>query len=231
LLFRAERTLSDGEVEVEAHISRKHILTAKSRLVVLISGNGSNLQAILDAAASGELDAQVVLVISNKADAYGLVRAKNFGVEAIHFDKRENETRPEYDTRLADQVAGRQADYIVLAGWMRLLSSFFLSSFPNRVINIHPALPGMFPGTHAIERAFEAYQRGEIDHTGVMVHLVPDEGVDNGPVLAAEIVPIEKDDTLESLESRVHKTEHALLVKTLKTLLATSVSLSDYPLP
>jgi len=206
-------------------------LTTKSRLVVLISGNGSNLQAILDASASGELDAQVVWVVSNKADAYGLIRAKNFGVEAIHFDKRENETRREYDTRLADEVTGRQADYIILAGWMRLLSSFFLSSFPNRVINIHPALPGMFPGTHAIERAFEAYQRGEIDHTGVMVHLVPDEGVDNGPVLAAEIIPIEKDDTLESLESRVHQTEHALLVKTLKTLLATSVSSSDYPLP
>ena len=206
-------------------------MTTKSRLVVLISGNGSNLQAILDASASGELDAQVVWVVSNKADAYGLIRAKNFGVEAIHFDKRENETRREYDTRLADEVTGRQADYIILAGWMRLLSSFFLSSFPNRVINIHPALPGMFPGTHAIERAFEAYQRGEIDHTGVMVHLVPDEGVDNGPVLAAEIIPIEKDDTLESLESRVHQTEHALLVKTLKTLLATSVSSSDYPLP
>jgi phosphoribosylglycinamide formyltransferase-1 len=114
---------------------------------------------------------------------------------------------------------------------MRLLSSSFLSTFLNRVINIHPALPGMFPGTHAIERAFEAYKRGEIQYTGVMIHLVPDEGVDNGPVLASEIVPIEKIDTLESLESRVHKTEHALLVNTLKVLLPTSVSSSAYPLP
>jgi phosphoribosylglycinamide formyltransferase 1 len=196
------------------------------RLVVLISGNGSNLQAILDSCKSGELDAQVVSVISNKADAYGLIRAQNAGVEAIHFAKLANETRQGYDKRLADYVTTRQPDYIILAGCMRILSSFFLSSFPNRVINLHPALPGIFPGTHAIERAYEAYQRGEIDQTGVMVHLVPDEGVDNGPVLATEIVPINKDDTLESLEVRVHQVEHVLLVNTLKKILEEKVTRS-----
>lgn len=194
-------------------------MTSKSRLVVLISGNGSNLQAILDACASGELEAEVVSVISNKADVYGLARARNAGVEAIYFAKQENESRQEYDARLADEVTSKQADYIVLAGWMRILSSAFLASFPSRVINLHPALPGMFPGTHAIDRAFEAYQRGEITHTGVMVHLVPDEGVDNGPMLATEIVPIHKDDTLETLETRVHETEHQLLINTLKKIL------------
>jgi phosphoribosylglycinamide formyltransferase-1 len=106
---------------------------------------------------------------------------------------------------------------------MRILSSFFLSSFPNRVINLHPALPGMFPGTHAIERAFEAHQRGEIENTGVMVHLVPDEGVDNGPVLATQVVPIEKGDTLESLEARIHQVEHVLLVNTLKSLISVKI--------
>jgi phosphoribosylglycinamide formyltransferase 1 len=201
-----------------------------ARLVVLISGNGSNLQAILDACASGELPASVACVISNKADAYGLVRAKNAGVEAIHFEKLATETRQEYDQRLAGYVTTKQADYIILAGWMRILSSSFLSSFPNKVINLHPALPDTFPGTHAIERAFKAYQRGEIDHTGVMVHLVPDEGVDNGPVLATEIIPIHKDDTLETLETRVHQTEHTLLVNTIKSLLKKSVSPSVYPL-
>ena len=201
-----------------------------ARLVVLISGNGSNLQAILDACASGELAASVVAVISNKADAYGLTRARNAGMEAIYFAKQENESRRDYDTRLADEVTSKQADYIVLAGWMRILSSAFLSNFPNRVINLHPALPGMFPGTHAIQRAFEAYQRGEIDHTGVMVHLVPDEGVDNGPVLATEIVSINKEDTLETLEARVHQTEHSLLLNTIKSLLNKSVSPSVYPL-
>ncbi len=197
-----------------------------ARLVVLISGNGSNLQAILDACKSGELNAQVVSVITNKADAYGLVRAKNAGVEAVHFAKLTNETRQEYDTRLAAYVSTCLPDYVILAGWMRILSSAFLSSFPNKVINLHPALPNTFPGTHAIERAFEAYQRGEIDHTGVMVHLVPDEGVDNGPVLATEIVSINKEDTLETLEARVHQIEHVLLVNTLKKILEEKVTRS-----
>ena len=110
-------------------------------------------------------------------------------------------------------------DYVILAGWMRILSSNFLSSFPNRVVNLHPALPDTFPGTHAIERAYEAYKRGEIKHTGVMVHLVPDEGVDSGPVLASEIIPIRAEDTLASLETRVHQTEYKLLITTLKELI------------
>jgi phosphoribosylglycinamide formyltransferase 1 len=197
-----------------------------SRLVVLISGNGSNLQAILDACAADELPASVVSVISNKADAYGLIRARNAGVEAIYFPKQDNESRRDYDARLTDEVSNKQADYIVLAGWMRILSSVFLNQFPNRVINLHPALPRMFPGTHAIERAFESYQRGEIKYTGVMVHLVPDEGVDNGPVLTTEIVSINKDDTLESLEARVHQVEHVLLVNTLKKILQEKVTRS-----
>lgn len=191
-----------------------------ARLVVLISGNGSNLQAILDACKSGDLNAEVVSVITNKAEAYGLVRAKNAGVDTLYFPKLKHESRSDYDSRLAAHVSTCLPDYIILAGWMRILSSAFLSAFPNRVVNLHPALPDTFPGTHAIERAYEAYRHGQIEHTGVMVHLVPDEGVDNGPVLATEIVPIYKDDSLESLESRVHQTEHALLVKTIKELVA-----------
>ena len=190
-----------------------------ARLVVLISGNGSNLQAILDACRSGELDAQVVSVISNRADAYGLIRAMNAGVEAILFAKQPNESRADYDARLADYVSTCLPDYVILAGWMRILSPSFLSSFPNRVINLHPALPGMFPGTHAIERAYEAYQRGEIDHTGVMVHLVPDEGVDNGPVLGQQEIYFQPDESPEQFEMRVHEVEHKVLVNTLKHLL------------
>ncbi|HVN16238.1 MAG TPA: phosphoribosylglycinamide formyltransferase [Anaerolineales bacterium] len=190
-----------------------------SRLVILISGNSSNLQAILEACARGELSASVVCVISSKEHAYGLTCARNAGVEAIYFPKLENESRHDYDARLADLVRSKEPDYIILAGWMRILPSDFLSVFPNRVINLHLALPNTFPGIYAIERAFEAFQRGEIEYAGVMVHLVPDEGVDNGPVLATEIVPIYKDDTLDSLVVRVHETEHQLLVNSLKTLL------------
>src|SRR6266498_752454 len=198
-------------------------LTTQSRLVVLISGTGSNLQAILEACNSGALDAKVVSVISNKADTYGLVRAKNAGVAAIYFAKQENEARRDYDARLAVYVSTCFPDYVILAGWMRILSSSFLSSFPNRVINLHPALPGKFPGTHAIERALEAYRQGEIEYTGVMIHLVPDEGVDNGPVLATEIVPIEKGETLETLETRVHQTEHRLLVDALQSIISVKI--------
>ena len=140
-------------------------------------------------------------------------------MEAIHFPKQENEPRRDYDARLAAYVSTCLPDYVILAGWMRILSSAFLSSFPNRVINLHPALPGMFPGTHAIERAFEAYQRREIKHTGVMVHLVPDEGVDNGPVLGQQEVHFHPDKSLEQFEARVHEVEHKLLVNTLKSIL------------
>lgn len=189
------------------------------RLVVLISGNGSNLQAIMDACSSGELDAKVVAVISNKSDAYGLTRARTEGIDAVYFPKQENESRRDYDARLAVYVSTCLPDYVILAGWMRILTSSFLSSFPNRVINLHPALPGMFPGTHAIQRAFEAYQRSEITHTGVMVHLVPDEGVDNGPVLGQQEIHFQPDESLEQFEARVHDAEHKLLVDTLKNIL------------
>ena len=194
-------------------------MTNPSSLVVLISGNGSNLQAILDACSSGELNARVVSVVSSKADALGLVRARNAGVEACYFPKQENESRVDYDTRLAAYVSSFQPDYLILAGWMRILSSVFLSCFPYRVINLHPALPGTFPGMHAIERAYEAYQRGDIKHTGVMVHLVPDEGVDNGPVLGRQEIHFRPDESLERFEARVHDVEHKLLVDTLKNIL------------
>lgn len=187
-----------------------------ARLVVLISGNGSNLQAILDACATGELPASVVVVISNKSDAYGLIRAQNADVPAIHFPKLPDESRRDYDARLAEETARHQPDYIILAGWMRLLTSTFLDRFPNRVINLHPALPGTFPGTHAIERAYEAWQRNEIDRSGVMVHLVPDEGVDDGPVLATQEIFFQNGESVEQFEARVHTVEHKLLVATIK---------------
>jgi formyltetrahydrofolate-dependent phosphoribosylglycinamide formyltransferase len=187
-------------------------------LVVLISGYGSNLQAILDACASGVLPARVTGVISNKKEAYGLERARQAGVPGVYKPKPKEQDRREYDAELAELVAAYHPDWVVLAGWMRVLSSAFLIHFPGRVVNLHPALPGTFPGTEAIQQAFEAYRRGEIAHTGVMVHLVPNEGVDAGPVLAQEVVPIEPGDALETLEARVHAVEHKILVEVLRQL-------------
>ena len=189
-----------------------------TRLVVLVSGNGSNLQAILDACTAGDLPAEVVAVVSNKSTAYALQRAADAGVPSVHVGRHENEARTDYDARLTDIVAGFAPDLVVLAGWMRILTKDFLGWFPERVVNLHPALPGELPGTHAIERAWQEALAGERTRTGVMVHLVPDEGVDDGPVLATEEVPILPDDTLDTLEARVHTVEHRLLVDTIRTL-------------
>ncbi len=190
-----------------------------SRLVVLISGNGSNLQAVLDACARGELPARVVGVVSNQAEAYGLVRAGQAGVSTFVLPFVKGSDRGEYDARLAETVGALTPDWVVLAGWMRILSAAFLDRFPQQVVNLHPALPGTFPGTHAIERAYAAWQKGEIDRSGVMVHLVPDEGVDVGPVLGKEEILFQPGETLEQFEERVHQTEHRLLVKTLRELI------------
>ncbi len=192
----------------------------KMRLVVLISGNGSNLQAILDAVQSGDFPAEVCAVISNKKGAYGLERARKAGVPAVVKVKWKDQDRRDYDAELAELVRGYQPDWVVLAGWMRILSMSFLKHFPDRVINLHPALPGTFPGVNAVQRAFQAFQQGEISQSGVMVHLVPDEDVDAGPLLAQREVEIHKDDTVETFEKRIHNCEHILLVETLKNLAA-----------
>ena len=200
----------------------------KRRLVILASGNGSNAQAIIDACAAGSLPAEVTAVVSDNASARALERANAAGLPAVHVGRRPGETRADYDARLADIVTGFDPDWVVLAGWMRVLTVSFLGWFPGMVLNLHPALPGEFPGLHAIERAFDEARAGGRTRTGVMVHLVPDEGVDAGPVLATAEVPILQDDTLDELERRIHAIEHLLLVDTLRGLC--TVQLNDTPL-
>jgi phosphoribosylglycinamide formyltransferase 1 len=185
------------------------------RLVVLVSGNGSNLQAILDACASGDLRAEVAAVVSNRPDVFALRRAADAGVPAVHVAPQPGEARADYDARLADVVAGFDPDIVVLAGWMRLLTMSFLGWFPDRVVNIHPALPGDLPGVDAVQRAWSEAQDGRRTVTGVMVHLVPDEGVDDGPVLATARLAIDPAWTLAQLEERIHAIEHQLLVNAL----------------
>jgi len=195
-----------------------------NRLAVLISGSGTNLQAILDACASGDLpDTQVAVVVSNRIAAYGLQRAKACGVPTLYHPLKPyrdaGRPREEYDADLAAKLAPYAVALVCLAGWMHVFSMAFLKHYPQRVINIHPALPGAFPGMHAIERAYEAYRRGEISHTGVMVHYAPDEGVDVGPVIVQRVVPIHPADTLETLEARIHATEHALYIEAIRQVL------------
>lgn len=195
-----------------------------TRLVVLASGAGTNLQAILDACAEGRLPAEVAAVVSNKTGSGSLQRAAAAGVPFVHVAPHHGEARADYDSRLADIVSGFDPDWVVLAGWMRILSMSFLGWFPGMVVNLHPALPGELPGVDSIARAWQEARDGLRDHTGVMIHLVPDEGVDVGPVLATANVSIHPSDTLASLTERVHGTEHRLLVETLVTLCTTGAN-------
>jgi len=188
------------------------------RLVVLVSGSGSNLQAIIDACADDRLPADVVAVVSNKPDVFALQRADEAGVPAVHVGVHPGEDRGDYDARLADVVAGFDPDLVVLAGWMRILTMSFLGWFPERVVNLHPALPGDLPGARAIERAWDEAVAGTRTSTGVMVHLVPDEGVDDGPVLGTATVEIDVDAGFDHFAHDVHATEHRLLVDTLTDL-------------
>lgn len=195
------------------------------RLAVLISGYGSNLQAIIDAIESGQLEgAQIAIVVSDRAKAYGLKRAQTHGIPAVHFayppSSHGREGRLKADAELAALLKTYQVDWVVLAGWLRVLSNQFLRHFPMRVLNLHPALPGQFPGLEAIERAFRAYHAGEIEETGAMVHLVPDEAVDAGPALISEAVRIDPEDTLQSLTARVHAIEHRILIQALRQVLS-----------
>ena len=194
--------------------------TRMRRIVVLVSGGGSNLQAILDA----HLDnAHVVKVISNRASAFALERAARAGVSAqvLAFKpvRDAGGTREDYERGLAQAVRDAQPDLIVLAGWMHILGPDFIASFAGTpIINLHPALPGEFDGIHAIERAFAAWQRGEIARSGCMVHhVVP--AVDAGPVVALREVPFDPEDTLETYKARLHAAEHALIVDAIRTLL------------
>jgi formyltetrahydrofolate-dependent phosphoribosylglycinamide formyltransferase len=191
------------------------------RLVVLISGSGTNLQAIMDAIAKEHLKAEIVFVVSNRKSAYGLERAANAGIETLYFPLKPytdaGKSRADYDADLAAKVKVYQPDLVVLVGWMHVLSPAFLEHFSQQVINLHPALPGEFAGVNAIERAYEAAQNGEINRSGIMVHYAIPE-VDAGDVIIHAEVPILKTDSLEDFEKRMHTTEHQLIVKAIALL-------------
>lgn len=196
----------------------------KRSIVVLISGNGSNLQAIIDKIKTGALNAEIKAVISNKIGAFGLERAKKAGIltEVFNFKKfqknkinEKETTRKQYCAALAKIVKKYNPDLVVLAGWMLILTNEFLHEFPMRVINLHPALLPAFPGTEGIKQAIDYGAK----ITGVTVHFVPDEGVDTGPIILQEAVRIEEDDTLESLEVKIHAIEHKLLPEAVRLFL------------
>lgn len=176
------------------------------RVVVLISGNGSNLQALIDAQQGEEgLGGEIVAVISDKADAYGLERARQAGIKDLVLSPRDYTSREEYDQQLVRLVEEYQADLVVLAGFMRILSPAFVLRFHGRLINIHPSLLPKYKGLHTHRRALEA---GENEH-GLSIHFVTEE-LDGGPIILQAAVPVELDDDETTLAKRVQVKEHLL---------------------
>lgn len=199
-----------------------------TRILVLISGNGSNLQALIDACDAAKLpNCRIIQVISNRKDAYGLVRAHNASIPTtyhnlVKYKKQQAASeggillaREAYDQDLSQLVIDAKPHLVVCAGWMHILSSVFVNALAKAeipVINLHPALPGQFNGADAIHRAYSAFQKGEIDHTGVMIHRVISE-VDMGEPIVTREVPILKGESEEELENRIHEVEWALIVE------------------
>lgn len=180
-------------------------MSRKVPIGVLLSGGGTNLQAIIDAVRQERLDATVRTVVSNRKDAYGLARARAHGIPAAVLDHRDFPSREDYDRALAEHLERNGVDLVVLAGFMRLLSPVFIRSFPNRVMNIHPALSPSFAGLHGQRQALEYGVR----FTGCTVHFVT-EGCDDGPVIIQAVVPVLPDDTEETLSQRILVQEHRI---------------------
>ncbi len=175
------------------------------RLVVLISGNGSNLQAIIDEITNHNLPARIVAVISNKADAYGLERAKKAGIEQLVLSHHDFATREQYDEKLKSVIDEYQPDLIILAGFMRILSNKFVEHYSHKMMNIHPSLLPKYKGLNTHQRAIDA---GDKEH-GCSVHFVTPE-LDDGPVILQARVEIKDNDTAEALAARVHEQEHKI---------------------
>ena len=186
------------------------------RLAVLLSGRGSNFAAIHEAIARGELDAKIVSVISNRADAPGIARAREWGYRADVIDNRQFANRQAHEREVLRVLEETRPDYIVLAGYMRLLSPSFVAAYQNRILNIHPSLLPEFPGVDAQAQAVKAGAK----KSGCTVHFV-DEGLDSGPIILQREVPVLEGDTADTLSARILVEEHKAYVEALKKLAET----------
>jgi len=185
-------------------------------IAVLVSGNGTNFQAIVDAIETGRIsNARITCLISNKADAFALERAKKHNIKTIVLDHKNYPNRQAYDVALVDLLHQHNVQLVILAGFMRLLSPVMIDAFPNAIINIHPALLPAFPGLDAQQQAFDYGVR----YTGCTVHFV-DSGTDTGPIILQAVVPILGDDTIETLTQRIHGEEHRTYVEAVRLFCA-----------
>lgn len=180
-------------------------------IVVLVSGSGTNLQAIIDAVRSGYINAHIALVVSDKGDAYAMERAKKDGIETLFMDPKIFKSKEDYDKAVVKYLRDKNVDMICLAGYMRVLSAYFVREYKGRIINIHPALLPSFKGVNGIEDALDY----GVKVTGPTVHFVTEE-VDSGPIIAQAVVEVKDDDTEDSLRERVHEEEHKIYPKAIK---------------
>jgi phosphoribosylglycinamide formyltransferase-1 len=184
-----------------------------TNIAVFASGNGSNLQALIDAIGRGALEAQIKLVVCDRPGAYCLTRASQARLPSFMFYPQKYQSKAVYEELILRQLRERDVEYIVLAGYMRLIGPTLLEAFPQRIINIHPSLLPSFPGKDAIGQALAA----GVTLTGVTIHYV-DEGIDTGPIIAQWPVFIDPGETRESLEEKIHAVEHELYPKVLQEI-------------
>ncbi|NVK42875.1 MAG: phosphoribosylglycinamide formyltransferase [Oceanospirillaceae bacterium] len=206
---------------------------ATKRIVVLISGSGSNLQALIDATASGRIDGRIVSVISNRPDAFGLERARRAGIKAESLDHKTFASRETFDAALQSLIDSHEPDLVVLAGFMRILTPEFVSHYLGRMFNIHPSLLPRYKGLQTHQRALDA---GDAEH-GCTVHFVTPE-LDGGPLIVQAVVPVQAGDDANSLQQRVHEREHEIYPLAVEwfcadrlRLLPQGVEFDGHPLP
>ena len=189
---------------------------------VLLSGSGTNLQALIDRVADGSLAADIVLVISSRPDAYGIERAKAAGIPVLVLNREVYANAEAADQHIVDALREAGAEYVVMAGYMRMVTSVLLDAFPNRVVNLHPALLPSFRGAHGIQDAWDA----GVKVTGVTVHFANAE-YDKGPIIAQRPVEVREDDTVDSLEARIHDVEHELYPQVIQLIAEGRVNVGD----
>lgn len=185
------------------------------RLAVFASGNGTNFQKVAEAVQAGKIDAQIAFLFCDNKKAAVLKRAERLQVPVISFAPKEFPSREAYETAVLQALKKHRVDLVILAGYMRIVGRTVLAAYPKKIINIHPSLLPDFPGRNSIKEAFDS----GVKETGVTIHFV-DEGVDTGPVIAQKKVPVYKEDTLETLEERIHTAEHHLFPEVIRQLVS-----------
>lgn len=198
---------------------------AKKRIGVLVSGNGTNLQAIIDSTERKELDAEIVVVISNIKDAYALERAKNHNIPAVVINHKDFPNREAFEKALIEELDKRKADLVCLAGFMRVLTPFFVNHYKNRIMNIHPALLPAFKGLYG-HHVHEAVLKSGAKFSGCSVHFVT-EDVDGGPILVQRMVPVKDNDTPDTLAERILVEEHKAYSAAIKLFIENRIKIEN----